>query len=78
MYGFLSNLQRMSGMAMGRDINSGVVNGCTSFARYVAINSNFHCFAFVLLFLENYFLHGCAAKRMQLIFPFISSPKSPF
>jgi hypothetical protein len=46
MYGFLSNFQGMSGLAMGRDINSGVVNGCTSFARYVAINSDFHFFAF--------------------------------
>jgi hypothetical protein len=44
LYGFPSKFQGMSGMAMGWDINSGVVKGCTSFARYVAINSNFHFF----------------------------------
>jgi hypothetical protein len=31
---------------MGWDINSGVVNGCNLFARYVAITSDFHFFAF--------------------------------
>jgi hypothetical protein len=29
LYGFLSKFQGMSGMAMERDVNSGVVNGCT-------------------------------------------------
>jgi hypothetical protein len=47
LYGFLSNVQGMSGMAVGWDIHSGVVNGCAMFARYVAINSDFHFFAFV-------------------------------
>jgi hypothetical protein len=46
LHGFLSKFRGMSGMAMGWDVNYGVVNGCTSFARYVAINSNFHFFAF--------------------------------
>jgi hypothetical protein len=53
-YGFLSNFQRMSGMAMGWDVNSGVVNGCTIFARYVAINSDFHFFCILCFFLKTF------------------------
>jgi hypothetical protein len=44
LYEFLSKFQGMSGMAMGWDVNFGIVNGCTMFVRYVVINSNFHFF----------------------------------
>jgi hypothetical protein len=44
LHGSLSYLQRMSGMAMGWDINSGVDKRWNLIARYVAITSDFHVF----------------------------------
>jgi hypothetical protein len=77
LYRFLSNFQGMSGMAKGWDVNSGVVNGCTIFARYVAINSNFHFFCIFLLFLEN-LSYGCAVRRCAAYLSLYFEPKMAF
>jgi hypothetical protein len=64
LHGFLSKFLGMSSIVMRRAINSGIVNGCTSFAWYVAIKSDFHFFAFFCFFLKTFHmsaqLGGCS------------------